>query len=100
MNKVVVITGTTSGIGLELKNRYLKDKDIVVEINKEGEFDNITKFYADLADEQLIRNAFSEIEKIYDHIDVLINCAGFPVFGATELVDLEKAKNIFIIFVR
>ena len=95
MNKVVVITGTTSGIGLELKNSYLKDKDIVVEINKEGEFDNITKFYADLADEQLIRNAFSEIEKIYDHIDVLINCAGFAVFCATELVDLEKAKNMF-----
>ena len=95
MNKVVVITGTTSGIGKELKNRYTKDQDIVVEINKEGEFDNKTKFYADLSNQKLIEEAFDNIAKIYNQIDVLINCAGYAVFGATELIETDKVRNMF-----
>ena len=95
MNKIVVITGTSSGIGMALKQRYLSDKDIVVEINKEGEFDNITKFYADLSSEQLINSAFENIAKVYDRIDILINCAGYAVFGATELIDTQKVRNMF-----
>ena len=95
MNKVVVITGTTSGIGKELKNRYTKDQDIVVEINKEGEFDNKTKFYADLSNQKLIEEAFDNIAKVYNQIDVLINCAGYAVFGATELIETDKVRNMF-----
>ena len=95
MNRVVVITGTSSGIGKALKERYIKDNDTVVEINKEGEFDNQTKFYADLSDENLIKIAFENISKVYTNIDVLINCAGYAVFGATELIDTNKVRNMF-----
>jgi len=41
---------------------------------------------------------FSVMEKIYndfDSIDVLINCAGYGVYGAIELVEEEKSKQIF-----
>ena len=95
MNKIVVITGTSSGIGKALKQRYQSDGDTVVEINKEGEFDNVTKFYADLSSEDLINIAFENIAKVYDRIDILVNCAGYAVFGATELVDTKKARNMF-----
>ncbi len=95
MNKVVVITGTTSGIGKALTERYIKDGNTVIQINKDGEVDDITKFYADLTDEKLIFTAFEKISRIYKSIDILINCAGYAVFGATELVDIEKVRNMF-----
>ena len=36
MNKVVIITGASSGIGLSLKNKYLSNGDIVYNISTNG----------------------------------------------------------------
>ena len=95
MKKVVVITGYNSGIGKGLTQLYQKDGHTVIGLDKFGEFDNKTTFMVDVSDEELVNNTFDEIGKMYGKIDVLINCAGYAVFGATELVPTQDAKNMF-----
>lgn len=95
MKKIVVITGSNSGIGQGLKKLYTNDNCLVIGINKDGEFNNTTEFYADVSNQTLVKEVFDKIGKLYNKIDVLINCAGYAVFGATELIENDKAKNLF-----
>ena len=95
MNKVVVITGASSGIGNGLKERYIKNGDVVICLDKNAETNNTTEFACDVSNETVVEQVFQTIGKTYNKIDVLINCAGYAVYGATELVDTQKAKNMF-----
>ena len=93
--KIVVITGANSGIGLGLKNLYTKNGDRVITLDKSVQEDTDTEFYCDVSDETNVFNTFEIIGEKYGHIDVLINCAGYAVYGATELIDTPKARAMF-----
>ena len=95
MNKVVVITGASSGIGNGLKQRYINDGDIVISLDKNAETNNTTEFACDVSNEDTVEQVFQIIGNLYKKIDVLVNCAGYAVYGATELVDTQKAKAMF-----
>lgn len=95
MKKIVVITGANSGIGQKLKEKYLGDGNVVVGLDISGDFDNKTSFYADVSNEELTKEVFNKIGEMYGTINILINCAGYAVFGATELVETQKAKAMF-----
>ena len=95
MNKVVVITGANSGIGKGLCDLYKQNGDIVVGIDKFGEQNDKTFFCVDVTNESLVQNTFKNIFELYGKVDVLINCAGYAVFGATELISCSDAKNMF-----
>lgn len=94
MSKVVVITGSTSGIGKKLKQIFEKDGNIVIGLSR-SENQSLTSFPCDLSDEKQIKQAFDFINEKYGHVDILINNAGFGVSGATELVGKNQIKNIF-----
>ncbi len=93
MNKVVVITGGTSGIGLELKKRFEADNDTVLTISTRDE-GAPTHFSASVSDEDKIGEVVDEIGKKYGHIDTLILNAGFGMSGITELIPSEKIRDL------
>lgn len=91
--KVILITGGTSGIGLStaLKLNTLGTKVVVTgrsieklhAIKKEYDIDT---FYLDISESDEIGNHISEFVNKYKKIDTLINCAGIGVFGKIDQI--------------
>lgn len=95
MNKVVVITGATSGIGLKTANLYKEKGDTVVTLANMGG-DGIENFYyCDVTDEENIKQCFSEIGKKFGRVDILINNAGFGLNGVLELIPTSAIEKQF-----
>lgn len=95
MGRVVVITGASSGIGAGLKSKFEKNGDLVVNLSKGLEIEDDKNIKLDVSDKSSVELAFEKIYKNFEKIDVLINCAGYGVFGATELLTEEKCRQIF-----
>ncbi len=96
MKKVIVITGGTSGIGLQAA-RVLSQKGCrVYELSRrESGTDAAIHIRADVTDEDQVRRAIEQIMDREKHIDVVINNAGFGISGAIEYTDTEEAKRQF-----
>lgn len=81
---IVVLTGSTSGIGLALTKTLSKLGATVVAIGRsqsklaalEQKVKNVEAIVADLNDLQSVSKAANTIQKRFHHIDVLINNAG------------------------
>lgn len=92
--KVCLITGGTSGIG-RCTAAAMKERGYTVyelsrrETGVEGFFHIPT----DVTDEAMVNAAVEEVLRHEDHIDVLINNAGFGVSGAVEFTALADAKR-------
>lgn len=100
-NKVVVITGTTSGTGFVCAREVAKKGATVVLLNREseraqnslqelqsavpnGKFDAIT---CDLQRFESVRNAVESIKSKYEAVDVLVNNAGVMALRDQATVD-------------
>ena len=93
MNKVIVITGGTSGIGRYLvekfsKSNYIyvlsKNKKKIETVKNEIKSNNIYFIKCDLNHENEIISAFNTIKKRHKHIDVLINNAAYDYMDDIE----------------
>ena len=96
MNKVVMITGGSSGIGLctaaALRDRGCK----VYELSRrDSEVTGITHIKCDVTDEAQIAAAVGQVMAESGRIDVLINNAGFGISGAVEFTDTAEAQRLF-----
>jgi len=99
--KVWVVTGAARGLGLEITtlllavgNRVIgtvrsKPEDLVKTINNK----NFQAIVMDVTNEGQVINAIEEAIKIFGHIDVLVNNAGFGLIGAIEETSDEDIKN-------
>lgn len=89
-DKVVVITGASSGIGKALAEKYKEQGFSVVGISRT----QLNGGYsADITNFDEVKKAFDNIKKTYGKIDILINNAGYGVSGATELIDNCEIKR-------
>lgn len=93
MEKIVVITGGTSGVGLNLKQRFERDGFKVYALARSNPTNTSNYISCDVTDETQIRNAIEYIGTKYGKIDVLVNNAGYGLFGASELLDTEQIKQ-------
>lgn len=92
MNKIVVVTGSSSGIGRALCGLLRSRGDTVIGLcRRPGEND----LACDVTDETQVAAAFAAIGARYGKIDLLVNNAGLGISGATELLDPQKARYVF-----
>ena len=94
MSKVCVITGGTSGIGKCTAQAMLEKGYNVYELSRrEQGIEGMHHIVADVTNEQSLAAAVSEILQREDHIDVVINNAGFGISGAVEFTKTEDAQH-------
>lgn len=83
MEKVVLITGASKGLGRRLVDGFLSDGYLVVGVARspidvwEGEANvRFERHVCDINDESMVKRLFSDIRKRYGRLDVLVNNAG------------------------
>ncbi|WP_318677906.1 oxidoreductase [Treponema sp.] len=101
MNKVALVTGASSGIGLDTCLRLIQKGYTVygaarrIELMKEIEEKGGNILRLDLCDEKSIEECVKTILDKEGKIDVLVNNAGFGLGGGLEDVPIADARNQF-----
>lgn len=98
MNRVVLITGGSQGIGKATATKFRESGDIVLSFAMEIDADYPQFSYVgNVANEQDVVKVVADIKQKYGKIDVLVNNAGISVNGALELIstaDFEKIVDV------
>ena len=104
MNKTVLITGTSSGFGASAANYFAaKGWNVIATMRDTGKTTSLSSsgniFIAklDVEDQTSIRNAVQAGIDRFGKIDVLVNNAGYGLFGVFESVSVEAIKNQFAV---
>ncbi|WQX26066.1 SDR family oxidoreductase [Helicobacter pylori] len=99
--KVAVITGASSGIGLECALMLLDQGYKVYALSRHATL-CVALNHAlcesvdiDVSDSNALKEVFLSISAKEDHCDVLINSAGYGVFGSVEDTPIEEVKKQF-----
>lgn len=93
MKKVAVVTGGSSGIGL-CTAKSLKAKGcIVYEMSRHEGTDEFPHITADVTNEAQVESAIAQVMEKEGRIDLVINCAGFGISGATEFTETQAARQ-------
>lgn len=98
--KVVLITGVSSGIGKAAAELFAKNGwQVVGTARKVAEqtglpqHANISLKTLDVTQEESIHQLFAWVEETYGHLDVVVNNAGFGLFGPFETCSEEDIQQ-------
>ncbi|MFW5889661.1 MAG: SDR family NAD(P)-dependent oxidoreductase [Bacillota bacterium] len=97
MNKVVLVSGASSGIGFATA-KYLSEKNYnVIGVSRSYPKTkyNFDYLLCDISDEANITKTINIIAEKYGRVDFLINSAGLGISGAIENTKLEDVKTIY-----
>ena len=106
MKKIIVVTGASSGMGLEFIKQILnieKDVDEIWAIARSGDtLKNLKKEVSnkiipvelDLTKEEDLIKYKNKINKEDVNVVILANCAGFGIFDHSENIDLNVKLNM------
>lgn len=93
--KIVLVVGASQGIGFALVKHFSSQGATVVAASRshsDALKDLGVDFEAmDVSSTESVTNAFSELAQRYDHLDVLINCAG--IAGAAAAIDEVDSED-------
>ena len=96
MNRIVVITGASSGIGLAKAKQFLQAGWTVYNLSRHaGKETGCIHLATDVSDSESVRAAFARIQRERGQIDVLVNNAGFGISGAAAFTDTAEAQRLF-----
>ncbi len=105
--KIALVTGSSSGIGFETslllaRNNFytyatMRDSSKSKEINRITETEKLPLevLHLDVNSENSIKDSIKYILQKQKQIDILINNAGYALFGAMEELTMEEIKNQF-----
>ena len=112
INKIAIVTGSSSGIGAAVFKDLLK-RGLVV-IGLDISIENTLKFIEDqetsdqkafafscnVADGESVTETFRKIEDNFDFVHIIVNCAGIgrceiikPILSIIDTVDIWKSRN-------
>jgi NAD(P)-dependent dehydrogenase (short-subunit alcohol dehydrogenase family) len=100
-NKVILVTGASSGLGLAVSEHLSAAGYIVyagarsfkdMPYNKN---DSLKRVYFDVTDQDTIDTLVKSIVSYESKIDVLINCAAVIVLGSVEDTSIEEYEKVF-----
>lgn len=92
--RVVLITGESSGFGLEMAKLFLSNGDIVCGLSTHDfQMDKVYHQVGDISKEEDCHRVVTNIIEKYGRIDILMNNAGFGIFSPIEETSLERAKR-------
>jgi NAD(P)-dependent dehydrogenase (short-subunit alcohol dehydrogenase family) len=106
-SSVAVVTGSSSGIGLEtsllLARSAFHTYATMRNLSKSKEILDITKKESlplrvlplDVTDEEATRQAIDMVMREQDRIDILVNNAGYSLVGALEQLSMDEIKEEF-----
>lgn len=98
-NKVVVITGCSSGVGRELCMILSRKGYQVIatarDVSKLDEVQADMKLELDVTNKESIEIAIKKVIRQYGKIDILINNAGYSVRSAIEEINLNDISQLF-----
>lgn len=107
MEKVALVTGSSSGIGLETALSLARDGYVTFasmrNLGKTGELEHAAKkenlaieiIELDVDKEESIISAIKKVIAKYGRLDVLVNNAGYGQFGCTEDVSVDDFRKQF-----
>ena len=99
--KVALVTGASSGMGKETAKRLLAaGYTVYVAARRRALMDDLAALGAiplsmDITQDADIQQAVAIIEAGHGAVDVLINNAGFGLFGSVEETSLDDARDQF-----
>ncbi len=99
---VVLVTGASSGIGRSVVQLLARDPKYKVwatmrstEFWDSPEQENVRIAQLDVTSDESVSNTVGRVINEDGKIDVLVNSAGYGVFGCLEAVDIDDAKVVY-----
>jgi short-subunit dehydrogenase len=100
-SKIILITGASSGMGKDAALALLKEGHVVygaarrVEKMKELVSEGGHAIKLDVTESEEVRQGVDRVMKEQGRIDVLVNNAGYGLYGSVEDVSMEEARHQF-----
>ncbi|NLP52486.1 SDR family oxidoreductase [Bacillus sp. RO1] len=104
MTKTAVITGASSGLGLDFVKLFANDgynlvviarnEEKLLEIKRDFPNINVTVISKDLSKPDAIKEIVDEMKTQKISVDVLVNNAGFGLLGSFESLNIEQQLNM------
>ncbi|WP_457640283.1 SDR family NAD(P)-dependent oxidoreductase [Persephonella sp.] len=96
MDKTVVITGVSKGLGKALAEKFRKEGFTVVGVSRSKPDFPIDSFVqADLSKQEEVEKAYRKVMEITDRIDVFVNNAGIGLYESWEDMDIDELRKLF-----
>jgi len=99
LNRVVLITGASSGIGKACAERLASEGDRVYGASRnpkeEASVPGLQMIAMDVNYDESVAAAIERLVQAEGRIDVVVNNAGFGIAGAVEDTSIEEAKALF-----
>ncbi|MCF6138997.1 SDR family NAD(P)-dependent oxidoreductase [Pseudalkalibacillus berkeleyi] len=108
--KAVMITGASGGIGLKLAHHFAKDgHHLVLVARSKQKLENLAKelegkyaiktvvILADLGESTAVEHVMDEIEKRKIQIEMLVNNAGFGLYGEFHTIDWAQEQEMMMV---